>query len=92
MAPVCTSTVGPLQTATPIPSRGYAPGVPKTVREAEKLLRKNGWTLARTVGSHRQYVHALNPNVVTIPGAPGKQIATGTLASIRRASGIDKMR
>ena len=55
-------------------------------------MRKNGWTLARTVGSHRQYVHVLNPHVVTIPGAPGKQIATGTLASIRRASGIDEMR
>ncbi len=72
-----------------IPSRSYAPAVPKTVREAEKLLRRNGWTLARTVGSHRPYVDALNPNVV---GAPGKQIATGTLASIRRASGIDEMR
>jgi len=66
--------------------------VPKTVREAEKILRKHGWRLARTVGSHRQFVHDDNPNVVTVPGAPGKQIATGTLASIRRASGIDEMR
>lgn len=56
--------------------------MPKTVREIEKVLRDHGWTLARTVGSHRQYVHADSPNVVTVPGAPGKQVATGTLSSI----------
>ena len=72
--------------------RGYARPVPKRVREIEKILRENGWTLARTVGSHRQYVHPDNPNVVTVPGAPGKQVATGTLSSIRRASGIDELR
>jgi predicted RNA binding protein YcfA (HicA-like mRNA interferase family) len=63
--------------------------VPETVREIEKILRANGWELARSVGSHRQYVHANDPNVVTVPGTPGKQIATGTLSSISRASGID---
>jgi len=72
--------------------RRYAPAVPKTVRQIERVLRKNGWTLARTVGSHRQFVHPDNPNVVTVPGAPGKQVATGTLSSIRRASGIDELR
>lgn len=66
--------------------------MPKTVREIEKILREHGWTLARTVGSHRQYVHADNANVVTVPGVPGKQVATGTLASIRRASGIEELR
>lgn len=66
--------------------------MPKTVREIERVLRDHGWTLARTVGSHRQYVHADNPNVVTVPGTPGKQVATGTLSSIRRASGIDELR
>ena len=66
--------------------------MPKTVREVERILRAHGWTLARTVGSHRQFVHAGNPNVVTVPGAPGKEIATGTLSSIRRASGISELR
>jgi predicted RNA binding protein YcfA (HicA-like mRNA interferase family) len=67
-------------------------GVPKTVRQVEKILRAHGWTLERTVGSHRQYVHPDNPNVVTVPGAPGKEVATGTLSSIRRASGIKELR
>ena len=66
--------------------------MPKTVRQIERILRNHGWTLARSVGSHRQYVHADNPNVVTVPGAPGKQVATGTLSSIRRASGIEELR
>lgn len=66
--------------------------VPKTVRQIEKILRANDWTLARTVGSHRQYVHPENPNVITVPGAPGKEVATGTLSSIRRASGIKELR
>jgi len=66
--------------------------LPKTVREIERILRDSGWTLVRTVGSHRQYVHPDNPNVVTVPGAPGKQVATGTLSSIRRASGIQELR
>ena len=67
-------------------------GVPKTVREIEKILRAHGWTHERTVGSPRQYVHPANPTVVTVPGAPGKQVATGTLSSIRRASGIRELR
>jgi len=66
--------------------------MPKTVREIEQILRANGWQLARTVGSHRQDVHPDSPNVVTVPGAPGKQVATGTLSSIRRASGVDELR
>lgn len=41
--------------------------VPKTVREIKKILRAHGWTLERTVGSHRQYVHPESPNVVTVP-------------------------
>jgi predicted RNA binding protein YcfA (HicA-like mRNA interferase family) len=66
--------------------------MPKTVREIEKLLRAHGWSLERTVGSHRQWVHPDNPNVVTVPGTPGKQVAAGTLSSIRRASGIKELR
>jgi predicted RNA binding protein YcfA (HicA-like mRNA interferase family) len=66
--------------------------MPQTVRQIEKILRDHGWRHARTVGGHRQFVHPDNPNVVTVPGAPGKQVATGTLSSIRRASGINELR
>ncbi len=66
--------------------------MPKTVREIEKLLRAHGWTHERTVGSHRQWTHPENPNIVTVPGVPRKQVATGTLSAIRRASGIKELR
>jgi predicted RNA binding protein YcfA (HicA-like mRNA interferase family) len=66
--------------------------VPKTVRQVERILRAHGWSLERVVGSHRQYVHPNNPHLVTVPGARGKQLAPGTLASIRRASGIKELR
>lgn len=82
-------------TALAEPARGVGCrffAVPKTVRQVEKILRANGWALVRTTGSHRHYEHPDNPNLVTVPGAPGKEIATGTLASIRRASGIDELR
>ncbi len=83
---------GRCRTLAPCRCHRYARAVPKTVREIEKILRANGWGLVRMVGSHRQYAHPDNPNVVTVPGAPGKQVATGTLSSIRRASGIEELR
>jgi predicted RNA binding protein YcfA (HicA-like mRNA interferase family) len=66
--------------------------VPKTVRQVERMLRAHGWALARVVGSHRQYVHPDNPHVVTVPGTRGREIAPGTLASIRRTTGIRELR
>ena len=66
--------------------------MPKTVRQIEKALQAHGWTCVRIVGSHRQWTHPDNPNVVTVPGAPGKQVPVGTLSSIRRASGIRELR
>lgn len=66
--------------------------MPKTVRQVETILRLHGWTLQRITGSHRQWTHPDNPNVVTVPGVPGKEIAAGTLSSIRRATGIRTLR
>ena len=66
--------------------------VPKTVRQIETILRAHGWTHARTVGSHRQWVHPDNRHVVTVPGSLGKQLPVGTLASIRRTTGIRELR
>lgn len=66
--------------------------MPKTVRQVERALHAHGWRLARTTGGHRHWVHPENPHLVTVSGAPGKQIASGTLSSIRRTSGIDELR
>ena len=47
-----------------------------------KLLEKDGWYLARTRGSHRQYKHAIKRGVVTIAGALRDELASGTQNSI----------
>ena len=38
------------------------------VREAIKVIERDGWMLVRQRGSHRQYKHPIKPGLVTIPG------------------------
>jgi len=54
------------------------------VRDVLKLLENDGWYLARTRGSHRQYKHPVKPGLVTVPGKLSDDLAPGTLSSIRR--------
>ncbi|MYA20915.1 MAG: type II toxin-antitoxin system HicA family toxin [Chloroflexi bacterium] len=58
------------------------------VREAIRLVERDGWSLVRTRGSHRQYRHPTKPGTVTIPGKPGDDLPPGTWASIMRQSGL----
>jgi predicted RNA binding protein YcfA (HicA-like mRNA interferase family) len=46
------------------------------------MLERDGWFLARTKGSHRQYKHARKRGVVTVPGKQGDDLAPGTLNSV----------
>jgi predicted RNA binding protein YcfA (HicA-like mRNA interferase family) len=52
------------------------------VREAIRLIEADGWYLARTRGSHRQYKHPRKQGIVTIAGRPSDDLAVGTWASI----------
>lgn len=52
------------------------------VREVIDLLEYDGWVLARTKGSHRQYRHSVKRGVVTVAGAPNDDLAPGTLNSV----------
>lgn len=54
------------------------------VRDVLKLLENDGWYLARTRGSHRQYKHPVKLGLVTVPGKLADDLAPGTLSSIRR--------
>ena len=58
------------------------------VREAIRLLHKDGWFLVRTKGSHRQYHHSTKPGTVTIAGHPSVDIPPGTLDSILKQAGL----
>lgn len=59
-----------------------------TVREVIKMLEADGWQLARTKGSHRQYRHPTKPGTVTVPGKPSSDVKSGTLNSILRQAGL----
>ena len=59
------------------------------VRELLTMLSKDGWELARTRGSHRQFVHPWKPETVTVSGHPGDDIHPKTLKSVLRQAGLD---
>ena len=52
------------------------------VNEILIMLKKDGWYLATTRGSHRQFKHPIKSGRVTVPGKPGDDLALGTLNSI----------
>jgi len=52
------------------------------VREVIRLLEQDGWFLAATRGSHRQYKHVSKPGRVTVAGKPSDDLSPGTLNSI----------
>ena len=54
------------------------------------MLEHDGWVLARTRGSHRQYKHPSKKGLVTIPGKPGDDLAPGTLSSILKQAGLKR--
>jgi len=58
------------------------------VRELVALLEADGWYLARTKGSHRQYRHPSKGGTVTVAGKPSVVIPPGTLNAIRRQAGL----
>jgi predicted RNA binding protein YcfA (HicA-like mRNA interferase family) len=52
------------------------------VAEVVRLLERDGWRVARTRGSHRQFKHPAKPGLVTVAGKPSTEMPRGTLNSI----------
>lgn len=65
----------------------------KKYRDVTKALRGAGWQRVRTRGSHEMWRHA-DGREVTVPagGKANREVAAGTLAAIRRATGLDELR
>lgn len=53
-----------------------------------KTVTQDGWTLKRTRGSHRQFVHPTKPGKVTIAGRMSADLHPDTVKSIRRQAGL----
>ena len=56
-------------------------------REVIAMLKKDGWYLMNSEGSHHQFKHPTKPGKVTVKH-PQKDIPPKTLASIANQSGI----
>ena len=54
------------------------------VRDAIRIVTADGWRLARTRGSHRQFRHPVKQGTVTIPGHPGDDLDPWLWSKIRR--------
>ena len=58
------------------------------VRDVISRLHQAGWVLVATRGSHRQFKHPTQPGRVTVAGKTSDELATGTLKSISKQSGV----
>ena len=56
-------------------------------READKMVRKDGWKLERIEGSHYHYKHEIKTGVVTIPYHSG-DIPKRVINSIKQQAGL----
>lgn len=65
----------------------------KKYRDVIRALRDAGWERVRTRGSHEVWRHP-DGREVTVPGGgkSNREVPTGTLAAIRRATGLDELR
>ena len=60
------------------------------VRDVIVMLESDGWYLAATRGSHRQFKHATKPGRVTVAGKPSDDLAPGTLNSILKQAQLKR--
>ncbi len=60
------------------------------IRDVIKLIEDDGWYLAVTKGSHRQFKHPSKSGRVTIAGHPGDDLAPGTLNSIFKQAQVER--
>lgn len=58
------------------------------VKDAIAVIEADGWQLARTKGSHRQFHHPAKPGTVTVAGKPSLDVPPGTLNSILKQAGL----
>jgi predicted RNA binding protein YcfA (HicA-like mRNA interferase family) len=59
-----------------------------TAKEAERMIKKDGWRFFDSDGSHYHYKHPIKTGKVTIPHHSGKELKTKTLKSIKEQAGL----
>jgi predicted RNA binding protein YcfA (HicA-like mRNA interferase family) len=66
--------------------------MPKKYREVRRRLRAAGWSKVRTAGSHETWRSPDGQRVLTVAGKASDTVPAGTLAAMRRATGLDDLR
>lgn len=61
------------------------------IRDVIRLIEKDGWSLVRTKGSHRQYKHPVKPGRVTIAGHLSDDLSPGTLNSVLKQAKLKEV-
>lgn len=56
-------------------------------RELLKILKRDGWRVVRTSGSHHQLTHPVKLGTVTVPH-PKKDLPQDTVRSISKQAGL----
>jgi predicted RNA binding protein YcfA (HicA-like mRNA interferase family) len=64
----------------------------KKYRDVKKALRHAGWVRLRTKGSHEIWGHPNGRRVAIPRGKGNREVPVGTLASIRRDTGLEDLR
>lgn len=62
------------------------------VRDVIKIIESDGWYLARTKGSHRQFKHPFKKGLVTVAGKPTLDLNPKTLKSIFKQAGLKEIK
>ena len=62
------------------------------VRDAIRIVERDGWYHVTTRGSHRQFRHSVKPGKVTIPGKLSEDVGPKLWASIMNQAGLRRER
>jgi predicted RNA binding protein YcfA (HicA-like mRNA interferase family) len=66
--------------------------VAKKFREVRRALRAEGWVKVRQAGSHETWEREDGTQAVTVAGKDSDTVPAGTLAVIRRTTGLEHLR
>lgn len=67
-------------------------GMAKKYGEVRRALRAAGWVKIPHAGSHETWESADGTRAVTVAGKESDRVPSGTLAAIRRATGLKELR
>ncbi len=58
------------------------------VHEILRIIKRDGWVLHNTTGSHRQFVHPSKPGRVTVWGKESQEVSLKTWSTMLTQAGL----